>query len=309
MAGVSLGTASSVLTGRSGFRVSVETAKRIRHAANELGYQPNRLARALATGKTRLIALIDYDFGASFSAHLGRHFHHALGADHYDLIIVGQATSPEAVASMVDGAICISRSVPSGIEELLPVVQVSPVPDTGQDSLTLDFESATLEAMNLFQQIGCQSVVFLGHSTGSYSVDGRILAYRDFVRRTGQPEILLPSAMDRAVEGYESMARYAAEHGWPQGVFCRNDELAVGAYRAIREAGLKVGRDVAVIGCDDIGGEFQEPPLTSIAVPFDELSSLAWRLLQERIETRDLPARAEVITPKLVERASSTLNP
>src|ERR1700722_12174889 len=102
VAGVSLGTASSVLTGRTGFRVSAETAKRIQQAAHQLGYQPNRLARALATGRTRLIALIDYDFGASFSAHLGRHFHDALGADRYDLIIIGEATSPDAVASMVD---------------------------------------------------------------------------------------------------------------------------------------------------------------------------------------------------------------
>jgi LacI family transcriptional regulator len=307
MAGVSLGTASSVLTARSGFRVSPETAARIQQAARQLDYRPSRLAQALATGKTKLIALIDYDFGASFSAHLGRHFHLALGADRYDLVIVGESTPADAVASMVDGAICCSRDLPAGWDDVLPVVQISPKADTRHDALHLDFHSGATAAMGTLARAGCQRIAFLGPGTGEESKDGRLVAYRQFLGQMGGPEIFIEADSDRQQEGYSALTRYAASEDWPQGIFCMNDGLALGAYRAIREAGLKVGRDIAVVGCDDIGGEFLDPPLTSIAVPFQEISTIAWDMLRERIQSPDLPARVLKIQPKFIERASSSL--
>ena len=175
LAGVSLGTASSVLTKRSGFRVSRDTAARIQRAAQEAGYRPNRLARALATGRTRLVALIDYEFGASFSANIGHYFHLALAADGYDLIIVGQSTPPEAVANMVDGAICCSRQIPPGLDDVLPAVQVSPKPDTRQDALDLDFGPGARRAMETLDKAGCRTIAYLGTSTGEMGADGRRL--------------------------------------------------------------------------------------------------------------------------------------
>jgi LacI family transcriptional regulator len=307
LAGVSLGTASSVLSARSGFRVSAETAARIRQAADKLDYKPNRLARALATGKTRLIALVDYDFGASFSAQLGRQFHLALSGDSYDLVIIGESTPPNAVATIVDGAICCSRDMPPGLDDALPVVQISPRPDTRQDALFLDFKPAAAQAMNALEREGCETVAFLGCDANSESCDGRLLAYREFIRQTGRCEVLIGSKADRQKEGYEALAHYVSENDWPQGIFCSNDELAVGAYRAIRETGRRVGREVAVIGCDDIGSEFFDPPLSTLAMPFEEISTIAWELLQRRIRSPELPTRIVDIRPTLVERESSRL--
>jgi DNA-binding LacI/PurR family transcriptional regulator len=238
---------------------------------------------------------------------MGRQFHRALSADSYDLVIFGQATPPDAVAGIVDGAICCSREVPAGLDDVLPVVQISPKPDTRQDALRLELKLATSVAMDVFDRVGCGTVAFLGPASGLESSDGRFLAYRQFVESSGRSEILIETASDQQDEGYEALAKYAGAYGWPQGIFCRNDELALGVYRAVREAGRRVGRDVAVIGCDDIGGEFFDPPLTSMAVPFKEISRIAWNLLRERIESPDLPGRLVAITPQLVERESSRL--
>ncbi|MDR3687995.1 MAG: LacI family DNA-binding transcriptional regulator [Fimbriimonas sp.] len=305
LAGVSESTASSVLTKRRGFRVSPETAARIREAAERLEYRPNRLARALATGSTRLIALIDYDFGANFSAHLGRQFHLALGADGYDLVVFGQSTPPDAVAGIVDGVICSSREVPPGLDDVLPVVQISSNPDTRQDAIRLDLKTATAAAMRVFERAGCDQVAFLGPASGLESFDGRLAAYRDFVAESGRTEILVETESDRPHEGYQALGYYAETSSWPVGIFCRNDELALGAYRAIRESGRTVGNDIAVIGCDDIGGGYFDPPLTSMALPFKEISETAWSLLRERIASPDLPSRSFTVTPELIERASS----
>ena len=131
--------------------------------------------------------------------------------------------------------------------------------------------------------------------------------YADFARRTGREQIVIDAALDRQVEGYQALAAHAQKEGWPQGLFCQNDELALGAYRALREAGLRAGREVAVIGCDDTGGEFFDPPLTSIALPFPEICEMAWSLLMERIESPDLPSRSRRVVPRLIERSSSFL--
>lgn len=307
LAGVAEGTASSVLTKRRGFRVAPETAARIREAAEKLGYRPNRLARALATGSTRLIALIDYDFGANFSAHLGRQFHLALGADGYDLVIFGQSTPPDAVASIVDGAICSSREVPPGLDDVLPVVQVSSNPDTRQDAIRLDLKSATADAMRVFDRAGCESVAFLGPVSGLEALDGRLAAYLEHMAWSGRPKLLIETGSDRPQEGYEALVKFTSNAEWPSGIFCRNDELAVGAYRAIRESGRRPGEDVAVIGCDDIGGGFFDPPLTSMALPFREISETAWGMLRERIEMPEIASRVHSVIPDLVERESSRL--
>jgi LacI family transcriptional regulator len=307
LANVSLGTASSVLTARKGFRVSPDTAARIREAAEQLDYRANRLARALATGKSRLVGLVDYDVGASFSSHLGGQFHRALAADGYDLAIFDESTPADAIANIVDGAICCSRGMPPGLADLLPVVHISPCPNSPHDALHLDMAPGAKEAMALFAQAGCQRIAYLGCDPGTELSDGRLQSYQEFVDRTGREGIMIVTTDDRRQEGFEAVNRYAEANGWPDAVFCRNDDLAFGVYRAARESGLVVGKDVLVIGCDDICGEYFDPPLTTLALPFDQISEIAWRLLQERIESSDLPPRVAPITAKLIVRSSASL--
>jgi LacI family transcriptional regulator len=308
-ASVSLGTASSVLTGRKGHRVASATAARIRKAADELGYKPNRLARALATGKTRLIALIDYEFGAAYSNRLARQFHRVLAEDDHDLVVFGESTDPSAVASLADGAFCTSRIVPAELDKILPLVQISPKPDTRQDSLRLDMRSSAEEAMKAFGQVGCERIGCIGKVSSLDPLDPRLVAYRSFISETRRPEILIDVPADCPSNDFLTLREYVGSNRWPHGLFCLNDEIASGTYRAIREAGLKVGSDVAVIGCDDIDADYFDPPLTTQSIPFEEIGRIAWSLLRERIQSPDIPARVIDVTPKLVMRQSHLYTP
>jgi LacI family transcriptional regulator len=94
--------------------------------------------------------------------------------------------------------------------------------------------------------------------------------------------------------------------GGVDALFCNNDDLALGAYRGLREAGLRVPDDVMLVGCDGIEDmQFLEQPLTTIAIPVEEMCALAWRFLRRRIENPDTPLQHALLQPTLVVRESS----
>jgi LacI family transcriptional regulator len=95
-------------------------------------------------------------------------------------------------------------------------------------------------------------------------------------------------------------------HGHPDGLFCHCDELAIAAFRALRDLGLHIPTDVALIGCE--GNEFMEyfdPPLSTVAMPVTDLCRAAWQLLLRRMEDPDAPAQAVILPYQLQARESS----
>jgi len=90
------------------------------------------------------------------------------------------------------------------------------------------------------------------------------------------------------------------------GLFCHNDELAIGALRAAHDMGVRVPRDLAVVGCDGIEiSPYVEPPLTTIRIPIAEMMQHAAALLFDRIADPSLPHRSVTLPTELIVRRSS----
>ena len=99
---------------------------------------------------------------------------------------------------------------------------------------------------------------------------------------------------------------YIAENGCPDGLMCFNDDVALGAYRAVRDHDLRVPEDVAIVGHDGIEDtEFLPVPITTIVQPVEEMSRIAWEFLKIRMENPDAPPQQKILEARLEIRASS----
>ncbi|EEG84642.1 hypothetical protein PROPEN_03005 [Proteus penneri ATCC 35198] len=105
--------------------------------------------------------------------------------------------------------------------------------------------------------------------------------------------------------GFSAMQKLLSLSVLPQAVFTCNDAMAVGAYQAIYQKGLRVPDDISVMGYDDIDlASYMIPPLSTIHQPKDELGKLAVSQLLHRMENIDAKDNVLVLTPKLIERGS-----
>jgi DNA-binding LacI/PurR family transcriptional regulator len=105
--------------------------------------------------------------------------------------------------------------------------------------------------------------------------------------------------------GYRVLTDHIERHGVPHALFCENDELAVGGYRALSERGLRISQDIAVIGCDDTDeGRFLSPALTTISQPIEALCRHGWAFLKCRMEDRTLERQQLRLLATLTRRES-----
>jgi LacI family transcriptional regulator len=103
-----------------------------------------------------------------------------------------------------------------------------------------------------------------------------------------------------------TLQKYFQEKGFPDALFCSNDDIAIGAYRVLRQAGCRIPDDTAVLGCDDIEeSKDHVPALTSIQFPCETICRCAWEMLTSRIENPALPPRTEKFNARLVVREST----
>jgi LacI family transcriptional regulator len=102
-----------------------------------------------------------------------------------------------------------------------------------------------------------------------------------------------------------AVTEYVREHGPPDGIFCHNDDFAIGAYRALRDMGLRIPDDVALVGCDNLEETaYLDVPLSTIAVPTEELCRTGWEFLYRRMHDPSAPLQCAILQPQLVVRAS-----
>jgi LacI family transcriptional regulator len=311
-AGVGLMTVSNALGNTRS--VAPATRERVLRIARELNYIPNNSARALAAGKTRIIAVVS---GAINEPYYGQMVHlveSQIDADGYKLILLRR---PHEVTDLinatgsvpVDGAIGIDmfhvddkfRSHPA-----VPCVSISTYKQDFMDSVVIDLGDAVREALQIMRQQGRQRLAYLVNARHlGLPEEVRAHAYLDFMARNGEfPEII---DVGSSVEllGRERFRSYLKANGCPDGLVCLNDELAIYAYGVMRDLGYRVPEDTLIVGCDGQRHmEYFETPLSTIAQPMEEATSLAWQFLQERIADPALPFQRTTLKGKLVIRKS-----
>ncbi|MBT2517626.1 LacI family DNA-binding transcriptional regulator [Streptomyces sp. ISL-90] len=330
-AGVSVTTVSHVLNDTPHTRTSDETKARVREAAAELGYQPNRLARGLRTQASGMVGLLTEEIATT--PHAGRII---LGAQEeaskrsLTLAIINSRLNidPEVEVAQVqafidrqaDGIIYATvfhdEVVPP--EELhgLPAVLIGARDRHGEvPSVMPDERGGAASVVDLLVRQGHRRIAFAASSVDVPATRGRLRGYRDGMLAAGlDPDEFIVEAVSEASGGYKATMGLL-DHGRdpatrPTAVFCYNDRMAMGAYRAAAELGLQVPADVSIVGFDDQDpiAESLFPALTTVALPHYEMGAWAVRTVASLIEGRDevglLGAHPVLLDCPIVERAS-----
>ena len=322
--GVSVVTVSKVLRNHSD--ISTETRKRVLKRMKEVNYQPNQAARSLVSGRTNLIGLIVPDLVHAFFAQVAKGISAELRAGVYSLVISSSEDNPklesreidQMLARRVDALILASaQSSSANVQRIqdqgIPYVLLDRrVAGVTANFVGIDDILAGTIATNHLLEIGCKTVAHIAGSKVSTASD-RQAGYSIAMARHGislAPDYIASYGHgdDRGDEaGYGAMKKLLRLDPRPDGVFCCNDPIAMGAMRAILEAGLQIPNDVALVGCGNVHyADFLRVPLTSIDQDSDSLGSSAAKLALSIIKRKSAGAPKSVILPaKLVVRASS----
>ncbi len=319
-AGVSVTTVSHVINETR--YVSDELRARVLKAMEELNYHPNILARSLRRGKTHTIALIVPDNSNPFFAEIARVAETIGFENDYSVILCNSNKSVEReaayldvlIAKKVDGIIFIAAgSTQEHLQELaregIPVVVADrDVPQTLADVVLVNHEQGGYDATKYLIGLGHRRIACIaGPSPLTPSAD-RVHGYKRALAEAGIPfdEQLVVPCTESYVSGEIAMAQLLNLNEPPTAVFAYNDVTAIGALRAIANAGLQVPRDISIVGFDDIPlASAVVPSLTTIAQPIAELATLAVEILISRLRgSETLPGKRIMLETRLIVRES-----
>jgi len=306
-AGVSVTTVSHVLNEVSYARISTETRDKVRMAAEELGYGPNRLAQALRTQRTGMLGLVSEEIATT--PHAGRII---LGADEaakargYNLMIINTPGSASLESRQADVQALLERRV-DGIlyatmyhrnvelpENLasVPSVLVDSVAIGGNITAVVpDEDGGARAAVGALLDAGHTRVGFINNTADVPATRQRLRAFRAMLNEAGLDgdEAPVESEVSEVQGGYEAAKRILSRTERPTALFCYNDRMAMGAYRAAAELGLSIPHDLSVVGFDDqelIAANLY-PGLTTVALPHYEMGAWATEHLIDAIEGKD----------------------
>lgn len=278
VAKVSIGTASKALNANG--RLSTETREKIKRVALEISYRPNDLAQSLHRSKSMTVGVITNDSFGRFSFPIFEALEERLAAEGIAVFMCNATDDParerqhldQLLGKRIDGLVVTARRtdnrppigpLPSG----LPVVYVFTHADE-DDALSLlpDDEGGAFMAT---QHLAAQARKRIAHITGPERFEAvrlRLQGYRRALKDHGLNEQILHGPWSEAW-GREAVDMLFSEEGPnPDALFCGNDQIARGMVEALRELGIRVPRDVAVVGFDnwEVMTEAARPTITSI---------------------------------------------
>jgi LacI family transcriptional regulator, galactose operon repressor len=325
-AGLSLSTVSLVING-SGY-VSEETRKKVGKVIRELGYHPSRAARGLASKKSGNIGFIlsedHFSQAEPFytKIFLGTEFE-ARKHNYYILLTtVGKgfnaATSvPRFLPERnVDGVIIAGRvneKLINHIESLnLPIVLVDfEFRQRRFSSVLADNRQGARLATQHLIDMGHTQIGFVGGDITHPSIAERLAEFRQTLRDNGiptNPKFIVSDEKDTTIaNGLNSATRMFERNGErPGAVFAANDAMAIGFLQYMRQRGLHVPEDMALVGFDDIEmASHVEPRLTTIRVQKEEMGAVAVRRIVESVKATSLTVVASYVPVELITREST----
>ncbi len=322
-AGTSVASASATLHGSRGetIRVSEATRARIRDVATQLGYVANPIAKSLATGKTRSLGLIlpyadaflDQNPFCNQVMHgvmrevVHRHYNLML----YTAVEIREDATAQVIDSRVDGLLLVmpperNRAAERCETRGIPYVSILQTPIGDEWCVNSDDYAGGRLAADHLAALGHRRVAHLSGSVNVASTEPRLRGFRDALESHGIDGNLVVPAGFSAPAGYQAMREVLeSRNNLPTAVFAANDLCADGAIRAIRETGLNVPEDIAVVGYDDTWfATMTQPPLTSVHMPIAEMGERAAAMLIDRLEGHEPSERQPVLPVSLTIRSS-----
>ncbi|MEV0534836.1 LacI family DNA-binding transcriptional regulator [Kitasatospora sp. NPDC050463] len=324
LAGVGRGTVSRVVNGSP--RVSDKARAAVQAAIAELGYVPNRAARALVTSRTDAVALVVPEaetrlFSEPYFSDIISGVAAELSETDMQLLLILVRNQRERdrlatylAAQRVDGVLLVAVHRDDPLPGLLESLEIpSVLAGRRNDHEVLSYVhadnagGARMAVRHLLRR-GCAQVATI---TGPLDMEvalARLDGYRRALEEAGRPydEDLVALADFTEEGGRRAMRTLLERRPDLDAVFCASDVMAAGAMQVLRGAGRRVPDQVAVIGFDDsIVARHTEPPMTSVRQPIEEMGRTMARLLLEEIAGRHRGSRQVVLATELVVRDSA----
>jgi LacI family transcriptional regulator len=298
LAGVGAITVSRVVNGNR--YVSVEKRNRINAAIKKLGYRPNQAARVLKGHRARMIGLIVPDLSDPFfgmCAAAAEEFAYGRG---YMTLIVASQRNAEVEKNEVDmmlgqniAGLVIVPSLPNDRLQLLssngiPIVALDrPLEGLIADEVVVDNLGGAQTAVEHLIWHGHRKIACIGYDSNYYSISRRILGYINVLTRAGlKPALYGDASTPEAVGKIIQSWRQAKDR--PSALFSLNNVTTLRVLQALKELGIRIPDEIAVIGFDDFSlAPLLSPPLTAIRQPAQVLGTQAAKLLFDHIESME----------------------
>jgi len=320
---VSAMTVSKALRGKTD--ISEATRNRILKRILELDYQPNLTARSLATGQSYIIGLIVPDLLNPFFTEFAKSLGGALRSRSYGLILssseenagIEQSEIRTMLARGVDALVLASCQTaikrPSIQRDCsLPLVLIDrPIPRMRANFVGTDDVAGGALATEHLVQLGCKRIAYIGSPDLGPAAD-RFKGYRTALSNNDMAlrnEFVLPNLSTEKADdqaGYDLMKALLKRRSPPDGVFCHNDVIAIGAMKAALDAGLAIPDDIALVGFDNVSySQYLQIPLSSVDQRTAQLGEAAAQLVLDLVTGKTDGPHNILLSPNLVIRQSS----
>ncbi len=297
-AGVSIATVSRVFNNHT--LVNPETAGRVLEVASHLEYWPNGAAQSLTTRRTHTLGVMLPELFGEFYSEVIRGIDRQSRAHDYQILLSSSHSSGEevmiagrAMLGRIDGLIMMAPDEASietveRVRRRVPVVLLNPrIEVEGCCSVAFENFSGARAAVAHLIGLGHRDIAMITGPQGNVDAEERLRGFRRALTDAGlDPEqaTVIPGDF-RETTGYEAGAAILSRRPRPTAVFAANDGMAVGLLAALRAAGQRVPRDIAVVGFDDIAmSAYLNPPLTTVSVNACELGQRAVDLMMGAME-------------------------
>jgi len=307
--------------------IPASTQERVFEAARQFEYRPNYLARSLRSQRSFSIGVLVPEISEGYASGVMSGIERHLLDEGYFYLVASHRSKPDLLEEylnllkdrLVEGFILVNT--PANSSPGLPAVAVAGHQELeGVTNVVIDHDLAAHLALSHLTELGHRQIAFFKGHPGSADTEDRwraILAAADSLGLTVRPRLTLQLSGDTEEEVFSPEEGY--QEGYTFGrkllaggqkftaLFAFNDVSAIGAMRAFLDAGLRVPDDVSVVGFDDIqSAAFQNPSLTTVRQPLQEMGEIAGRILLQRLsgENGSPPGRVTV-DPQLVVRGST----
>jgi LacI family transcriptional regulator len=324
-ANVSITTVSHVINKTR--YVSDELVARVHKAMEDLDYRPNSLARGLRSGKTKTIGLVIPDISNQFFAEISRKIEDK-GFD-YDYSVILCNTDDDKnkeknyidvlIAKQIDGILFIStgeytNNLEKTIEFNIPIVVVDrDIDEINADIVLVDNNDGGFKATKYLIELGHQRIACIAGPSQTTPSAQRIAGYQralEEARINFDRSLIIPGDY-RYTSGERAMRELLTKSPRPTAVFASNDMMALGAYQAINNQGMKIPDDISIVGFDNIPfSQAVYPTLTTIEQPIHEIADLAVDFLINKIKIQEDRSKQKpyfkriVLETKLIKRDS-----
>lgn len=316
MAGVSAKSVSCALRGRPG--VATRTRERIQRIAARLGYQVHGPARALASGRTGLVAVVPSMLGVAalvaWDSMLINGMIEVFNKRMTSVVILSCESDERIPRELAERSVDATAFLSAPHDDVLvwsrqrsiPCVCVNFDPGGDVDRVLADDYTGMRQAVEYLASLGHRRIGYVNSPSPEVPHDpsrnDRLMGYCSAMAERG---LVAPPGYEQYIPVRERMGGLV-ESERPTAYVCYNDHVAMQVIQVLHERGVRVPQDASVVGVDDLyEARFVSPALTTVRVPFKEMGVRAAEMLSARMPERGRPCEKTVLPEKLVIRESA----